>query len=364
LLESEAKNAHGGNVWVAAKKWKIHPDKFLDYSANINPLGMSIRGINAIKDNMGMLTHYPEPSGEGFKNSLSKYLHIQPENLVLGNGGSELIYLVGRMYYQNRILLLAPTFSEYGEGIGQPYIKQVNLDPEVGFKLPTKEIIEEMRESDLIFIGNPNNPTGNLFSWKELKQIILAAGDVKAVVVIDEAFIDFAGDEHSCRYLVADHKNLVVLGSLTKFFAMPSLRLGYAVSAAENVKKMEQLLPPWRINTMALAVGEASIKHQEYIDESLVTVKKERDFLSEELRKIKGLKVYSSVSNFILIDALNTGFTANEIQEKIGPKGILIRECNNFGNLSPYYFRAAVKTRSENEKFLSILSRILNCKKS
>ncbi|HCF71532.1 MAG TPA: threonine-phosphate decarboxylase [Syntrophomonas sp.] len=359
LQNNSLKNVHGGNVWQAAQKWGIRPDQFIDYSANINPLGMSPRAIAALKDNLNMLIHYPEPSGEGFKNSLSIYLHVAPENLVLGNGGSELIYLVGRMYYGSRIVVLAPSFSEYGAGIEQPDIKHICLKPEQNFALPVRKIIEEIREGDLLFIANPNNPTGNLFPSHELEQIVTAAGRSNAVVVIDEAFIDFAGDKNSLRYLAQENSNLIILGSLTKFFAMPSLRLGYAVSTVTNINRMEQLLPVWRINAMAMVAGEASISHREYIEQTLSTIKTERQFLSRELGKIEGLQVYPSESNFILLNALHTGFTAHEIQDQLGPKGILIRECSNFINLSPFYFRLAVKAHKENERLVKALRDVL-----
>jgi threonine-phosphate decarboxylase len=360
LVINKGRPVHGGNVWAASKKWGIDPGNFLDYSANINPLGPSLKAVQAIKDNLGSLEHYPEPTGEALSEVLSKFLGVSTENLVLGNGGAELIYLVGRMFYKKRIMLLAPTFSEYGEGIeGAIYIR-INLKADEGFKLPTSAIIAEVQEDDLIFIGNPNNPTGNIFPRGELLKVIKIAEEKKAVVIIDEAFIDFLDDDHfySVRHDVEKYKNLIVVGSLTKFFALPSLRLGYAVAAKDTAKRMETLLPTWRINTFALKAGEASLKDVEYIKKTRSFIK--RDFLTQELVKIDGLKVYPSVANFILIDAQEVGITSKELQEKLGPKGILIRKCDSYYNLSPYYFRIAVRKREENIRLLNALKKVVD----
>ncbi len=355
------KPVHGGNVWAASQRWGIAPEKFLDYSANINPLGPSPKGIEAIKENLDSLRHYPEPTGDSFKETLGGFLSVTKDNLVLGNGGAELIYLVGRMFYKGRIILLAPTFSEYGEGIENPNIIKVNLKAEEKFQLPTDEILNKMQEDDLIFIGNPNNPTGNIFPREELLKIIKKAQTLKATVVIDEAFIDFLGDDsYSVRYWVEDYSSLIVVGSLTKFFAIPALRLGYAVAAKETIKRMENLLPTWRINTFALKVGEASLKDNDYIKRTLDLIKVEREFLTNSLNEISGLKVYPSVANYILIDGQETGITSEELQERLGPEGILIRKCSSYCNLSSYYFRIAVRNRDENIKLLYAIKKVVD----
>ncbi|MDD3888402.1 MAG: pyridoxal phosphate-dependent class II aminotransferase [Syntrophomonadaceae bacterium] len=361
MINTQGKPVHGGNVWAASEKWSIAPEKFLDYSANINPLGPSPEGNKAIQRSLGLLTHYPEPTGEKLKMTLGRYLHINPENLVLGNGGSELIYLMGRMFCQKRVLVLAPTFSEYGEGIEEPEVYEIYLEAQEQFQLPTREIIEQMQAGDLIFLGNPNNPTGNLFSREELSKIVKQAEIIKAVVVLDEAFVDFVGDDSSSlRDLAVNSAYLIVIGSLTKFFAIPALRLGYAVATAENIMRMERLLPTWRINTLAQAAALASINHQEFIDNSIQLIREERPFLSAGLKQIKGLKVYDSATNFILIDGEGAGVTSEELQERLGPEGVLIRKCNSFNNLSPYYFRLGVKTRKENQRLLDILRKVLD----
>lgn len=350
------KPVHGGNVWTAAQRWGLPVDQILDFSANINPLGPSPQALQAIEENLTQLIHYPEPTGDSCKFSLARYLGVDFQNLVLGNGGSELIYLLGRMFYKGRILLLAPCFSEYGEGIENPQVLRIPLDADKQFELPLRKIMDTIQADDVIFIGNPNNPTGNLFKRQEMLQIAAYAQKIRAVMVVDEAFLDFAGDPTlSLRDQVQHNPYLIVVGSLTKFFAIPGLRLGYAAASAEHITRMEFLLPTWRINTLALAAGKASLADQEYIQNTVAMLKQERQFLMEQLQALPHLKVFPGCSNFLLINAEKSGLTAIEWQERLGPHGILVRNCHNFENLSPFFFRIAVKRRDQNLRLLEAM---------
>jgi threonine-phosphate decarboxylase len=352
------KPVHGGDVWKAAQRWGIALDEILDFSANINPLGPSPQALEAIESNISQLTHYPEPCGDSCKLALAQHLGVDKANLVLGNGGSELIYLLGRMFYKGRLLLLAPCFSEYGEGLENPRVVRIALDADKQFRLPLPEIREALQPGDLIFIGNPNNPTGNLFKPQELLELAAYVQDVRGVMVVDEAFLDFAGRELSISQEVEHNPHLVVVGSLTKFFAIPGLRLGYAAACAEHIKRMEFLLPTWRINTLALAAGRASLADVAYMEKTIAFVNQERQLFIERLQELPFLQVFPGVSNFLLIDAEKSGLTADEWQERLGPRGILIRNCSNFANLSPYYFRIAVKGRDQNLRLVEALKQV------
>lgn len=355
------KPVHGGDVWRAQQHWGLDPDQILDFSANINPLGPSPQGMSALKSCLDRLIHYPEPTGESLKIVLGQYLKVDPANLVLGNGGSELIYLFSRMFYKHRIVLLAPCFAEYGEGVFDPRLHCIPLQAEEKFRLPLNRILAEMRSEDLLFIGNPNNPTGNAFERDELLQIVSKAGECQAMVVIDEAFLDFLGDENrSVRQQATVDPHLIVVSSLTKFFAIPGLRLGYAVARPSIIHQAESLLPTWRVNTLALEAGKASLQDQTYIKATLAFMDGERRFLLEQLRHLAGLEVFPGQSNFLLVNAETSGLTAAQWQEHLGPWGILIRNCGNFKNLSPYYFRVAVKQRQQNLHLLKALRDVLD----
>ncbi len=309
---------------------------------------------------MHNLAYYPEPSGLALKKALAEHFRLDERQIILGNGSAELIYLCTRMFYRNRVLVLEPSFSEYGRGVENPCIVRIGLDLN-HISLPREKIAEALQADDLLFITNPNNPTGNLFCREELIQLLELVKERQARLVVDETFIDFLGDSTiSLRDISSQEPNLIILGSLTKFYALPGLRIGYALTTPDNTKKMEQLLPPWRINSLALAAGVAALQDKEYIQRTISLIDRERELIICGLSDIEGLYVYPSQANFILVDARSRGFTAAELQEKLGPEGILIRDCSDFYNLSPYHFRLAVRNHEENEILLRTLRKVLN----
>lgn len=352
---------HGGDIWNAREEWGLPLDSILDFSANINPLGPSSLAIKAITEQLPMICHYPEPGAASLKKELAGWLGIDQEQLVLGNGGSELIYLMSRIFYKGRVLLLAPCFSEYGKGINNARIEHFYLDEQESFRLPVDSFCSRIESNDLIFVGNPNNPTGNLVQPTGLLEIIKQAHRKDAMVVIDEAFLDFTGDPGaSLRNRVLKVPNLLIVSSLTKFFAIPGLRLGYAVASPPIAAAMENLLPSWRINSLAIAAARASLADLDYIKETISTVKTEREFLEQHLPGLN-LTVYPASSNFLLLKANEKkGITGRHLQQLLGPRGILIRLCDNFNTLSPHHFRIAVKNRHENLRLLQALKEVLD----
>ncbi len=360
MLERFAKAKHGGNLQAAYLRWGRTPAEYLDFSASINPLGPSARVQECIKSKLSLIGQYPEPEGEGLTRNLAQYLGIDNTNLVLGNGAAELIYLIGRMFCQERILLLAPCFAEYGAGIDKPVLKRIGLNPEDSFQLPIEELSKNISSRDLLFIANPNNPTGNLFDKEDLLIILQKARENEAMLIVDEAFIDFVGDDtHSLRFLACSAHNLIVIGSMTKFFALPGLRLGYAVARSETIARMEYYLPPWRINNLALVAGHACIEDKEYISKTLKLVKKERESLSRGLQGIGGFKVYPGQANYLLVCIEDRAITAQALQEKLGPEGIMIRTADSFHNLSPFHFRLAVRSQEDNNILINVMKKVM-----
>lgn len=349
--------SHGGDRWVAQARWGIPADQFLDFSASINPLGPPSTAIQAIRENLHRLEYYPEPAGLALKKALAETLPMDEGSIVLGNGSTELIYLCAQMFCRHRIMVLAPGFSEYGQGVENPCILRLALDLN-DMRLPLAEIAENLAAGDLLFVNNPNNPTANLFPREELLQLVALVNDRQARLVIDESFIDFVEDWSASLRDVSGQDGLIILGSLTKFFALPGLRIGYALSSQANIQKMENMLPPWRINTLALLAGEAAVRDQNYIKMTHQLINAERAFLADGLSQIKGLQVYPSQANFILIDARGRDVTAVDLQAKLGPEGILIRDCSDFYHLSPYHVRLAVRSRGENEILLKSLGKV------
>ena len=357
--ENRPPDSHGGDRWAAQARWGIAADQFLDFSASINPLGPPAYVMQAIQDQLHRLEYYPEPAGMVLKRALAEYLQLDGEHIVLGNGSVELIYLCARMFGRKRVIVLAPGFTEYGQGLEHPSVIQVALNLS-HMRLPLEELAGILAAGDLLFINNPNNPTGNLFCREELLQLLELVNARQAKLVLDEAFIDFVGEPNASLRDISGQESLIILGSLTKFFALPGLRIGYALSSKENISQMEKLLPPWRMNTLALIAGVSAVQDREYIEKTLALIAGEREFIISELKKIKGLEIYPSQANFVLVDASERGIKAGELQAKLGPEGILIRDCGGFYNLSPYHLRLAVRGRIENQILIKTLRKVLD----
>lgn len=350
---------HGGNVTLASKLYGLDPDAFLDFSANVNPFGPPKLAIDAITANLGRIGRYPDPACTELRSVLSGYLDIGPDNIGVGNGANELIHLVVRALKPATTLVVAPTFSEYARAVDIEggFVRWFPMSADRGFLPDMHELAEQIPDVDMAFICNPNNPSGSVIYPDEFSNILDEADENGVVVVVDEAFVDFVEEPNqvTLRREAVSRRNLLVLGSLTKFFALPGLRLGYAVGSKSLVRRLWEVRDPWSVNCLAQAAAIASIKDTAYIRKIREWIKVERPFLFESLSEIPGIKVYPPSANYVLVDLRGTGFTAGRLQEQLGPKGVLIRDCGNYPFLDEYYARFAVRTREENMTLLAAL---------
>ncbi len=332
--------------------------EFLDFSANINPLGPPQGVFQAIRDNLAQIVHYPEPEGRGLKELLGRRLGIGTENLILGNGAVELIYLLAQALKPAKALIPAPTFSEYGAALecqgAQIRISYLQQD----FRLDPDAL--ELAGCDLLVLCNPNNPTGYFLPEADFRAILDRARQERAFVVVDESFMDFLPPSRqwrAFRYL-AEYDRLFVLYSLTKFFAIPGLRLGCGIGSTGLVRELVSRKDPWNVNSLALAAGEAALREPEYEERSRRLIDEEREFLSRELGRLPGLKPYPAAANFLLVQ--NSGaIRGRDLVHRLGVKGILVRDCGNFPGLGERYFRVAVKDRKSNTRLLQALAQVL-----
>ena len=203
-----------------------------------------------------------------------------------------------------------------------------------------------MERGDLVFVGNPNNPTGVLTEREELLSLYRFVSKKQGVLVLDEAFMDFVSHSQSLIREGAQKPGLIIIGSLTKFFALPGLRLGYLVAIPSFVKKLEKLLPPWRINGPAQLAGLLALKDRAYREQTLTLIREERDFLARGLAAL-GFQVFPSAANFLLVNGRPVGLSADRLEEYLGRRGILIRNCRSFSNLMSIFPHG--QTRRENE---------------
>lgn len=359
----QLEHIHGGNITMASGKYGLPKENIIDFSANINPLGPSASIYKALADNLDSIINYPDPDCGELKSDLAAYLGIDSDFLLMGNGAAELIYLLVRVAGCRKALIPVPTFCEYGLSVlsqgGE--VVEVELDEEEGFSLPAEKIIKLIPEVDMLFICSPNNPTGRLVERDVLERIIEAAASHDVLVLVDEAFMDFVPQQKHYTMMpsVGKVNNLVVLYSLTKFFGIPGLRLGAVAAPKELINKMNALKDPWNVNVLAQIAGIAGLKDLDHMARTNTLVNKEKLFLFKGLQDIPGLTPMPGAANFILMNVSKSGLESSDLADKLGRRGILVRDCHGFNGLAGRYIRIAVKKRAENEMLLSAVKDIL-----
>jgi threonine-phosphate decarboxylase len=279
--------------------------------------------------------------------AISEYVGTPPENITPGNGSTELIKNFCELFVNGgNVVIPVPTFSEY------EFFSQLNGAELRYVSLDSKKIINAIdKDTDAVFICNPNNPTGTLFDENEISAALEAALDASALVFLDEAYIEFSeGKSFASR--AGEFENLFVLRSLTKFFSLAGLRVGYGAANKRLIDSMERVRVPWNVNTLAQAAGIDSLKDTKFIETSKEFIKKERDFLFDELSKF--LKVRKSHANFFLID-LEGKIKAQDLKEALLRKGMLVRDCSSFTGLDDNFIRVCIRGHDENLRLIEEL---------
>jgi len=353
---------HGGNVYKAAKQLDMPISRLVDFSANINPLGFPDAVKQTIINRIDDIVHYPDPEQTELLKSAAEYYGISAENLLAGNGSVELINITLEALRPSKAIIFAPTFSEYAHscrarGIKTELVDMTRNDYVWDFEL-VRKIENLIDENSLMVICNPNNPTGKLAGKQEITSLLEMLQDKKSFLLLDEAFMDFVVAGRSLIKEVENHKNLIILRSLTKFFALPGLRIGFAACNSELKQKTEPLKDPWNINTFAGLVGSEVLRDKKFIDRTIQFISQEKEYIWRTLNDIRGLLAFHPEANFVLAKTTNgktSGYLAHELREY----GILIRRCGNFDFLDDSFFRVAVRTRGENDILINALTAIL-----
>lgn len=353
---------HGGNLRQAMRNGAT-AQNLLDFSANINPLGLSPSVRSAIEENISDIIHYPDAQGVDLKEAISKAYNIQVPEITLGNGAVELIYVLCHVLRPQRVFIPAPTFSEY-ERAARAVGAQIHhhmLSSEKEFHLDLSNFSQELRENDMVFIGNPNNPTGTLLDVSEIENIVKAAKELHAFVIVDESFLDFLEDRkaYTAKHLIGTYDNLLVLHSLTKFYAIPGLRLGFSVTNATLTRRLHAAKDPWNVNSLSHCAGIAALKDLQYQQNSRRFLSEEKKNFFEALKNLPYIKPYPPTVNFILLNISATKLKSQRLQTLFLNEGILIRDCANYPGLSEEYVRFAVKAAAENKRLIIILKKIL-----
>lgn len=347
---------HGGDIYSEEiqKQMAKEGRKFLDFSANINPLGMPLGVRRAITEALDKAEHYPDPECRKLKKALAEYHGTAIDTLICGNGGADLIYRLVYAVKPGHALLTAPTFLEYEEALKQVGTK-VHL-----YEMPTDyrvrdDIKKQMTEEiDIMFLCNPNNPTGILVEQELLLEILEQAAEKQILLVLDECFLDFTGqEERSLIQKIKDYKNLFILKSFTKMYAMPGIRLGYGISGNRLLlKKMEAAGQCWGVSVLASEAGVAALGEREYKEKSIALVREERAYLKKEM-EILGMTVWDGQADYLFFRADGI----RDLYDRLLPEGIMIRRCSNYRGLDETCYRVAVKDHEANERLIEALKK-------
>jgi len=353
-------HTHGGNIKEISKRYDLKPEDVIDFSASINPLGMSQLAKKAITDHLDTVLHYPEQFADTLASEIAKFHDIPQECVLAGNGSTELIYLIPRVFKPKKALMVIPTFSEYRNALELVRCEADTflLSEENGFKLEVDRLISALEgKYDILYICNPGNPTGASVSKDAILEIVDKASSYGILCIVDEAFIDFTEDE-SVKKAAIERTNLIVLRSMTKFFGIPGMRVGFAISSKENIDRMMVYKEPWSINSLGSIATIESLKDTGYMEESRRFVEKERDHLFASLTDIQWLKPFPSVANYILVRIDRGGLDGDTLFDILAKKGLLIRSCTSFEGLGNNFFRVAVRKREENERLVNCLKQV------
>jgi threonine-phosphate decarboxylase len=351
---------HGGNIYRYAESCGFREEEVIDFSASINPLGVPESARSAIMGSMGRLFNYPDPDAKELRLKIASHTGVSPDSIVCGNGSTELIYLVAMALAPRKVLIPAPTFTEYQRACGisgAAGIINYRMDKERSYDVVPEDFVrsaagdnELSSPCDMAFLCNPNNPTGRLIGRDDMREIADGARKAGCTLVVDEAFIDFC-PEASIIDEVKNNPYLVVLRSLTKFYALSGLRIGYAVLPPTILEAVKKAREPWTVNTLAQKAGVAVLGDSAYKTATFEIMAREKAAMEEGFRRL-GVSWLPSAANFYLLHLKN----GQEVAANLRKQGILVRDCSNFIGLDRTYVRVAVKSGEDNMRLLKEIS--------
>ena len=354
---------HGGDVWDVSSRLAIPVTSMLDFSASVNPLGISPLAADAIRRGIQFLPFYPDKDCTPLKEAIAAYIQgVYSENILVGNGSTEIIHLFSHVFLEtgDEAIILQPTFSEYEYAIVRNRAKPKEIPLGKSFKLDAEALLKSVTpRTRAIFLCNPNNPTSTTLDRSLVEEIVEEAAKRKIMVLLDECFIEFVEDYERLSFSrdSKDHGNLVVLRSLTKVFGLAGLRLGYALGNKKTITHLNNFRVTWSVNTLAQIAGVAALNDAKYLDATKHLIRKERSYMSESLPKI-GISITPPEANFLLAD-LQGRMTAPELKQRLMTHRILIRDCSGFKGLGSRFVRFAVRKRKENMALLRALKEAL-----
>jgi threonine-phosphate decarboxylase len=353
---------HGGDIEAVSREYGISIGELIDFSASINPFGPPPEARARLQrecSDMALLARYPDPRCSELRLELATRLGVSPECLTIANGSAALFGAVIRALRPRTCLLPVPAFGEQRRALTAAgcEIERMPLSAANGFRLDTRALrlmLSERRPS-LCVLTNPHNPSGALTTAAEMPQVLQAASAHQVQLLIDEAFIDFAPND-TLTAAATGSDQLVVLRSLTKFFGMPALRVGYCVSTPAMTGRIEAQLPEWPVTTLAAAAATEALRDEDYARRTLRAVADDRQHLRELLAG-SGVDTFESAGNFLLIRLPERGPDSTSLRAQlIRRHHLIVRDCRSFDGMADGQFvRVAVRSRADNERLVDAI---------
>jgi threonine-phosphate decarboxylase len=351
---------HGGRVLDAAERYGGAPNEYLDFSTNINPIGPPeavVRFLHEQAADTHALMRYPDPRYHMLREAITQHTKAPEETIVLSGGGTALFLAIVHALRPTSCLLPVPAFSEYHHLLNATRTKTIRfpLRATNNFNIDLAELQTALRQHrpSLCVLTNPHNPSGALTNIDDILTIVTLARKLNIMLAVDEAFIDYI-PEHSLTRIAPEHEHLIVLRSLTKFYAIPAMRVGYAVTASATAQKINAHIPSWPITTLASDAAVAALSDAVYETRTRVTNATERVRFTHVLKK-QNVHVFPAHANFLLVKIHGNATT---LSERLAQEHrILIRDCSSYEGLQENHIRIAVRLPNENDRLAALLGK-------
>ena len=337
---------HGGDIYQNNVE--------LDFSVNINPLGIPKKVKEEMHKAIDSCEHYPDISHTKLIAKIAENYHIPAEHILCGNGASELFVAIVHAVRPRKIIIPVPSFFGYerAAGVTDAVVTYYEMKESDNFCL-TENFLQELQEDvDLLFLANPNNPVGNTIEESLLEQICDRCKEKQITVVLDECFLEFTEKKgFFSKHNLYDYPNVIVVKAFTKLYAIPGVRLGFLFCGGkEQTDRISLQLPEWNISVIAEAAGLAALEEKEYCDETVSYIRTEREYLEKELENAD-IQVFPGEADFLLLK------TKQPLYDRLLEQKILIRDCSNYKGLQTGYYRVAVKQHEDNEKLIAAIKK-------
>ena len=352
---------HGSDIEKIEERFHIPKDQILQFGSNVNPYGLSPLLQEELAKKINCITNYPDPSYRELRNSIGKYCACSPDHILVGNGSTELISHMAHFLHPQSALVIAPTYSEYAREIGLSggQITYFELKEEFSFQLQVDSLLKELSNSyDMLILCNPNNPTSTAIHQKDLHEILSFAKEMGTFVVIDETYIEFDPEMNSITAIPLSESftNLIVLRGISKFYAAPGLRLGYAVTSNLSlIAQINEQKNPWSVNSLAEQAGCIMFQDSAYINQTKSLIHQEQQRIYAQLTSSPDYHPFLPHGNFILVKILKEGLSSSDLFLRAIQKGMMIRDCSDFMYLDQRFFRFCFLLPKDNDQLLDCL---------